>query len=227
MQNLETKPMKTLLEDVNIESFTPMAAPAEIKALVPMTEKAAQTVAAGRAAVRAVLDGSDNRFLVITGPCSVHDPKAALEYAQKLSALSRELGDAILFVMRVYFEKPRTVAGWKGFVNDPRMDGSFRIAEGMTRARELMRAISEMGLPLATEALDPSGPQYLGDFVSWYAIGARTAESQTHREMASGLSAPWASRTARTAISRRRSTPSTQAAAAITSSASTKTAAPR
>jgi 3-deoxy-7-phosphoheptulonate synthase len=190
MQNQDPKPMKTLLEDVNIESFTPMAAPAEIKALVPMTEKAAAAVAAGRAAVRAVLDGTDERFLVITGPCSIHDPKAALEYAQKLSALRDELGDAILFVMRVYFEKPRTVAGWKGFVNDPRMDGSFRIAEGMTRARELMRTISEMGLPLATEALDPSGPQYLGDFVSWYAIGARTAESQTHREMASGLSAP-------------------------------------
>ena len=182
--------LSTELEDLNIECFQPMASPAEIKAKAPLSDKARQEVAAGRAAIKKILKGEDHRLLVITGPCSIHDPKAALDYAERLRKLADEVGDELCLVMRVYFEKPRTVTGWKGFINDPYMDGSFQIGKGMLKARELMMKISEMGLPLATEALDPFGPQYLGDLVSWYAIGARTSESQTHREMASGLSAP-------------------------------------
>jgi 3-deoxy-7-phosphoheptulonate synthase len=128
--------------------------------------------------------------MVVVGPCSIHDPRAAMDYARRLHALAQEVAGTLLLVMRVYFEKPRTVAGWKGYINDPHMDDSFRIDQGMRRARELLLAIAELGLPAATEALDPLSPQYLGDLVSWYAIGARTTESQTHREMASGLSAP-------------------------------------
>ena len=178
------------LEDINIEGFSPMPSPAEIKEAAPLTEKAASTVSKSRTEIKKILDGIDDRLMVITGPCSIHDPKAALEYAEKLLALSDHLSQTILPVMRVYFEKPRTVTGWKGFINDPHMDNSFDMAEGMLKARELMIKINEMGLPVATEALDPFGPQYLGELVSWYAIGARTTESQTHREMASGLSAP-------------------------------------
>lgn len=178
------------LEDLNIERFTPMASPAEIKLQAPMTERAAEVVRKGRSAIRKILRGEDKRLLVITGPCSIHDPKAAMDYAQRLAKLSEEVSDQLLLVMRVYFEKPRTVTGWKGYVNDPHMDGSFEIAEGMLKARQLLLKISETGLPLATEALDPFSPQYLGELISWYAIGARTSESQTHREMASGLSAP-------------------------------------
>lgn len=178
------------LEDLNIERFTPMASPAEIKLQAPMTDRAAEVVRKGRSAIRKILRGEDKRLLVITGPCSIHDPKAAMDYAQRLAKLSEEVSDQLLLVMRVYFEKPRTVTGWKGYVNDPHMDGSFEIAEGMLKARQLLLKISETGLPLATEALDPFSPQYLGELISWYAIGARTSESQTHREMASGLSAP-------------------------------------
>lgn len=178
------------LEDVNIEAFEPMPSPEEIKSAAPTSELAAGTVAQGRAVVRRILDGEDGRLLVITGPCSIHDPAAALDYARRLVRLSESISDVIFPVMRVYFEKPRTVTGWKGFINDPGLDGSFRIGEGMLRARRLMQEVSEMGLAMATEALDPFSPQYLGDLVSWYAIGARTSESQTHREMASGLSAP-------------------------------------
>ncbi len=180
----------TELEDLNIECFQPMASPAEIKMTVPLTDKAHEEVFAGRQAVKQILKGEDKRLLVVTGPCSIHDPEAALDYARRLKKLSDAVGDKLCLVMRVYFEKPRTVTGWKGFINDPHMDGSFQIAEGMRKARELMMQIAEMGLPIATEALDPFGPQYYGDLVSWYAIGARTSESQTHREMASGLSAP-------------------------------------
>ncbi|WP_251450943.1 3-deoxy-7-phosphoheptulonate synthase [Parasutterella muris] len=178
------------LEDINIEGFSPMPSPAEIKRLAPLTEAAAETVNRSRTDIKKILDNIDDRLLVITGPCSIHDPKAALEYAERLLKLSEHVSETILPVMRVYFEKPRTVTGWKGFINDPHMDNSFKMAEGMLRARELMIKINEMGLPVATEALDPFGPQYLGELVSWYAIGARTTESQTHREMASGLSAP-------------------------------------
>ena len=178
------------LEDLNIERFTPMASPAEIKQKAPMTDRAAEVVRQGRSAIRKVLRGEDKRLLVITGPCSIHDPAAAMDYARRLAKLSKEVSDQLLLVMRVYFEKPRTVTGWKGYVNDPHMDGSFQIAEGMLKARQLLLDITETGLPLATEALDPFSPQYLGELISWYAIGARTSESQTHREMASGLSAP-------------------------------------
>ena len=178
------------LEDLNVAGFEPMASPHEIKTALPLSPAAAATVADGRAAIKAVLEGRDDRLMVITGPCSIHDPVAALDYARRLKALADDLGDRLLIVMRVYFEKPRTVAGWKGYINDPHMDDSFQIGEGMRRARALLIAINELGLPCGTEALDPMSPQYLGELVSWYAIGARTTESQTHREIASGLSAP-------------------------------------
>ena len=144
----------------------------------------------GRRALCDILDRRDHRLFVVVGPCSIHDPKAALEYADRLRGLAREVEDTLLLVMRVYFEKPRTSSGWKGFINDPHMDDSFRIDEGMLRARELLLEFARMGLPAGSEALDPLSPQYLADLISWYAIGARTTESQTHREMASGLSTP-------------------------------------
>ena len=178
------------LEDLNVEGFAPMPTPAEVKARLPLSEAAAATVARGRSAIVEILERRDPRLMVVVGPCSIHDPRAALDYARRLHALAQEVAGTLLLVMRVYFEKPRTVAGWKGYINDPHMDDSFRIDQGMQRARELLLAIAELGLPAATEALDPLSPQYLGDLVSWYAIGARTTESQTHREMASGLSAP-------------------------------------
>ncbi|MCD8338808.1 MAG: 3-deoxy-7-phosphoheptulonate synthase [Burkholderiales bacterium] len=178
------------LEDINIEGFSPMPSPAQIKAEAPLTEKAAQSVANGRKTIKSIIKGEDSRLMVITGPRSIHDPKAALEYAEKLLKLSEHVSETIYLVMRVYFEKPRTVTGWKGFINDPDMDNSFNMSKGMLQARKLLLQLSEMGLPLATEALDPFSPQYIGELISWYAIGARTTESQTHREMASGLSAP-------------------------------------
>ena len=186
----ENSSLPVLLEDINVEAFEPMPSPAQVKAATPASAKAQEFVARARGTVRSILDGTDPRLLVITGPCSIHDPTAALDYARRLKALQTRVDDVLCLVMRVYFEKPRTVTGWKGFVNDPDLNGSFRIGEGMRRARELMLAVTELGLPIATEALDPFSPQYLGEFVSWYAIGARTSESQTHREMASGLSAP-------------------------------------
>ena len=178
------------LEDGRIESFGTMAPPVDIKNDLPLGAPAAQTVNDGRAAVRCILERTDHRLLVVVGPCSMHDPVACMEYARRLHALSDELSDTLLLVMRVYFEKPRTTTGWKGYINDPFMDDSFRIEEGMRRARRFLLDIAELGLPAATEALDPISPQYLGDLVAWTAIGARTSESQTHREMASGLSTP-------------------------------------
>ncbi len=180
----------TTLEDGRIESFGVMAAPVDIKNDAPLSARASEAVNAGRTAVRNILERSDPRLLVIVGPCSVHDPVACMDYARRLRKLSDELSDSLLLVMRVYFEKPRTTTGWKGYINDPFMDDSFRIEEGMRRARRFLLDIAELGLPAATEALDPISPQYLGDLVSWTAIGARTSESQTHREMASGLSTP-------------------------------------
>ena len=171
----------------NVTALDAMPAPEELKQRVPLTARAAATVVEGRGAVEAVLDGRDPRLLVVVGPCSVHDPAAALEYARRLRALADEVSDALLLVMRVYLEKPRTTAGWEGFTNDPRLDGSFRVAEGMERGRRLLVEVNELGVPVGTEALDPLAPQYQGDLVSWYAIGARTAESQTHRDLASGL----------------------------------------
>ncbi len=177
-------------ENLAIEAFDLMPSPAEIQARLPLTGRAAQTVLAGRAALRQILDRQDSRRFAIVGPCSIHDPIAGLDYARRLKALADEVADALLVVMRVYFEKPRTATGWKGYINDPRMDDSFHIEEGMHKARRFLLDVAEIGLPAGTEALDPIAPQYLGDLISWTAIGARTAESQTHREMSSGLSTP-------------------------------------
>jgi 3-deoxy-7-phosphoheptulonate synthase len=177
-------------ENLNIEAFEPMPTPEEIHARVPLSEAAAESVLAGRRALERILDGVDPRVFVVVGPCSIHDPVAGLDYARRMKSLADEVADTLLLVMRVYFEKPRTATGWKGYINDPRMDDSFHIEEGMQKAREFLLAVNELGLPAATEALDPIAPQYLGDLIAWAAIGARTSESQTHREMSSGLSAP-------------------------------------
>ncbi|HYD39348.1 MAG TPA: 3-deoxy-7-phosphoheptulonate synthase [Anaeromyxobacter sp.] len=177
-------------ENLNVLAVEVMPSPDEVKARVPLTERAVATVLSGRRTVEAILDGRDRRLFVVVGPCSIHDPVAGLDYARRLRALADEVSDTLVLVMRVYFEKPRTSVGWKGFINDPRMDDSFRIDEGMERARRFLLDVNELGLPAGTEALDPISPQYYGDLVSWTAIGARTAESQTHREMSSGLSTP-------------------------------------
>ncbi len=177
-------------ENLNVAAFEPMPSPRELHERIPLADSAAQFVAASRATLCRVLDRTDPRLLVIVGPCSIHDPAAGLDYAQRLRELAAEVKDSFYVVMRVYFEKPRTVTGWKGFINDPHMDDSFHIEEGMERARRFLVELAELGVPAATEALDPASPQYLGDLIAWYAIGARTSESQTHREMASGLSAP-------------------------------------
>lgn len=178
------------LENLNIDSFDRMPSPAEVHAALPVPDAVADTVASGRRDLQRILAREDPRLMVVVGPCSIHDPVAGLDYARRLKALSDEVSDTLLLVMRVYFEKPRTATGWKGFINDPRMDDSFHIEEGMRKAREFLLRIGEIGLPAATEALDPNTPQYIGDLISWTAIGARTSESQTHREMSSGLSTP-------------------------------------
>jgi 3-deoxy-7-phosphoheptulonate synthase len=167
-----------------------MPTPAAVHGAAPLTPAAARTVDAGRAALRAILERRDPRPFIVVGPCSIHDPAAALDYAARLKALAGEVAEQLFIVMRVYFEKPRTSTGWKGYVNDPRMDDSFHIEEGITAARRLLIQLAELGLPTGSEALDPMSPQYLADLIGWYAIGARTTESQTHREMASGLSTP-------------------------------------
>ncbi len=177
-------------ENLNIEAFEAMPTPEEIHARVPLSEAAEKSVVAGRRAIEAILDRKDPRIFVVVGPCSIHDPVAGLDYARRLKTLADEVADTLLLVMRVYFEKPRTSTGWKGYINDPRMDDSFHIEEGMQKAREFLLAVNEIGLPAGTEALDPIAPQYLGDLISWTAVGARTSESQTHREMSSGLSTP-------------------------------------
>ncbi len=178
----------TGVENLNVESQSVLISPAELKARLPLTEKAVITVKNGREAVRNILDGTDPRLLVVVGPCSIHDTAAAMDYAHRLKALADEVKDSLLIVMRVYFEKPRTTTGWKGLINDPHMNDSFKIEEGLQIGRKLLLDIAELGLPTATEALDPISPQYLQDLISWSAIGARTTESQTHRELASGLS---------------------------------------
>ncbi|MBV0932128.1 3-deoxy-7-phosphoheptulonate synthase [Marinobacterium weihaiense] len=178
----------TRVEDLNIDSNVPLITPEALKAKLPITEAAAATVMQGRQVIKDILDRKDKRLFVVVGPCSIHDPEAALEYGRKLKALAEEVKDSLYLVMRVYFEKPRTTVGWKGLINDPHMNDSFDIEEGLHIARKLLIDLSEMGLPLATEALDPNTPQYLQDLISWSAIGARTTESQTHREMSSGLS---------------------------------------
>ncbi len=177
-------------EDLNVVALDVMPTPDEIKVKLPLTEKAAETVVTARRTVEAILDGRDNRLFLVIGPCSIHDPVAGLDYARRLRKLQDEVSSTLFMVMRVYFEKPRTSVGWKGFINDPYMDDSFRVDEGMERARRFLLDVNELGLAAATEALDPIAPQYLGDLIAWTAIGARTSESQTHREMSSGLSTP-------------------------------------
>ncbi|WP_374956220.1 3-deoxy-7-phosphoheptulonate synthase [Acinetobacter lwoffii] len=178
------------IDDVNIHSMIPLVTPAELKAELPLTETAYQTVLHGRETIRKILDGEDKRLFVVIGPCSIHDPAAAHEYAERLKVLSEKVKDSLYIVMRVYFEKPRTTVGWKGLINDPDMNDSFNIEKGLRIGRKLLLELNEMGLPCATEALDPNSPQYYQDLISWSAIGARTTESQTHREMSSGLSSP-------------------------------------
>jgi 3-deoxy-7-phosphoheptulonate synthase len=177
-------------ENLNVLSQHTLLPPSSLHDAVPASDRATQTVSAARATVANILKGTDPRLLVVVGPCSIHDIAAAMDYAQQLKALADELKDQLFIVMRVYFEKPRTTVGWKGLINDPHMDDSFCIEEGLHIARKLLVDLNDMGLPCGTEALDPITPQYLGDLIAWSAIGARTTESQTHREMASGLSSP-------------------------------------
>ncbi len=178
------------LNDLRVISAQRLISPATLKERFPVSEEAARVVFTGRTAVENILSGQDDRLLVIVGPCSIHDPAGALDYAARLVELRRELGDQLEILMRVYFEKPRTTLGWKGLINDPHLDDSYDIEGGLSLGRKLLLEIAELGLPPATEFLDPIVPQYLADLVSWAAIGARTTESQTHREMASGLSMP-------------------------------------
>ncbi len=175
---------------VNLINVERLISPAELKARVPITPAALNTVVEGRKAVQAIFERQDPRLFVVVGPCSIHDDRAALEYAGRLRDLAKEISDVFLIVMRVYFEKGRTKTGWKGYINDPGIDNSFRIQDGLLAARSLLLKCAEMGIPCATEALDPVTPAYLSDLVTWAAIGARTTESQTHRELASGLSMP-------------------------------------
>ncbi|KXZ69595.1 3-deoxy-7-phosphoheptulonate synthase [Acinetobacter venetianus] len=191
MNTLQSNPVSQPdIDDVNIKSIQTLITPAELKADLPLSEAASQTVLQGRATVRNILDGNDKRLFVVIGPCSIHDPKAAHEYADRLKELSEKVKDTLYLVMRVYFEKPRTTVGWKGLINDPDMNDSFNIEKGLHIGRGLLIDLNEKGLPCATEALDPNSPQYYQDLISWSAIGARTTESQTHREMSSGLSSP-------------------------------------
>jgi 3-deoxy-7-phosphoheptulonate synthase len=180
--------IQRLLENLNIQSQETLITPLDLKRDVPLTDKAAKTIAEGREAVQNILDGNDKRIFVVVGPCSIHDLDAAKDYAQRLKKLAEEVSDTLLIIMRVYFEKPRTTTGWKGLINDPYLNDSFKLEEGLHIGRKLLMDIAELGLPTATEALDPISPQYLQDLITWSAIGARTTESQTHREMASGLS---------------------------------------
>jgi len=176
------------LEDLNISSFNQLVTPAALKAKLPITNDVRSVVNKGRENIKNVLDGKDHRLVIVIGPCSIHDTEAAIDYAKRLKALADKVSDTLLIVMRVYFEKPRTTVGWKGLINDPYRNDSFAVQDGIGIARKLLIELSELGLPLATEALDPISPQYIQDLISWSAIGARTTESQTHREMASGLS---------------------------------------
>ena len=177
-------------DDLRIRALQPLISPADLIEALPCDTAMSETVAGARAACHAILHGDDDRLIVVVGPCSIHDPVAALEYAGRLRALRDTHGDALELVMRVYFEKPRTTIGWKGLINDPDLDGSFRIDTGLRTARNLLREIAAMGLPAGVEFLDIISPQYLADLVAWGAIGARTTESQVHRELASGLSCP-------------------------------------
>src|SRR5690349_9262340 len=179
------------IEDVNVDAVVDLTAPRRIKAELPLSRNGAQTVLRARQELKDILHGRDSeRLAVVVGPCSIHEPAAAVEYAQKLREVAEPLKDRLLVVMRTYFEKARTTVGWKGLVNDPDLDGSCDIERGLELARRVLLDINEIGVPCGTEFLDPVIPQYLGDAIAWAAIGARTTESQTHREMASGLSMP-------------------------------------
>ena len=182
--------MPTPTDDLRIREIRELATPLDVIRAHPRTEAATRTVLDARRAFTAILQGRDDRLAVVVGPCSIHDPVAALDYARRLVALRKRLGDRLEVIMRVYFEKPRTTVGWKGLINDPRLDGSFAIDEGLRTARGLLLDIADLGLPAACEFLDMTTPQYIADLVSWAAIGARTTESQIHRELASGLSCP-------------------------------------
>ena len=180
----------TRLVNVNIAGHYLLPTPRQVQDLLPAPRKSLDVVAESRRVIRDILDGHDHRLLVVVGPCSIHDPKAALDYARRLKKLADKVSERLYVVMRVYFEKPRTTVGWKGLINDPNMDDSFHVEKGIKLARKLLIDVTKLGLPTATEALDPVTPQYISELVSWHAIGARTIESQTHREMASGLSTP-------------------------------------
>lgn len=178
------------LSDLNIDDYQVVITPTELKKELPLPESVRDLVSQSRQTVKDILDGKDDRLFAVVGPCSIHDTDLALEYGKRLKALADQVSDHIVIIMRVYFEKPRTTVGWKGLINDPHLNGSFDIEMGLRKARNLLIQLSEIGLPLATEALDPISPQYLQDTITWTAIGARTTESQTHREMSSGLSSP-------------------------------------
>lgn len=177
-------------QDIHVRSIVPLIAPRDLRGHLPITEKACETVVQGRNAVQRILDKEDDRLLAIIGPCSIHDEKAAIEYAARLAELARRVQEHLMIVMRVYFEKPRTTIGWKGLINDPYLDGTFDIKAGLYKARRILLDINELGLPCASEMLDPISPQYTADLVACASLGARTTESQTHRQMASGLSMP-------------------------------------
>jgi 3-deoxy-7-phosphoheptulonate synthase len=176
------------LENLNVASQEALITPEALKKEMPLSDKAAETVSKGRQAIYDIMDGKDHRLFVVVGPCSIHDVEAARDYASRLKKLADEVSDTLLIVMRVYFEKPRTTVGWKGLINDPHLNDTFDIEQGLHIGRRLLLDVNELGLPAATEALDPISPQYLQDTIAWSAIGARTTESQTHREMSSGLS---------------------------------------
>jgi 3-deoxy-7-phosphoheptulonate synthase len=182
--------MKYQTDDLKIKAIKELSSPAQVHDELPITESAAKTVFEARQAAQKIISGEDKRLLVIVGPCSVHDEKAALDYAQKLLLVREQLKDDLEIIMRVYFEKPRTTVGWKGLINDPTLNNQFEINKGLRLARKLLLNINDLGLPAATEYLDLISPQYIADLISWGAIGARTTESQSHRELASGLSCP-------------------------------------
>ncbi|MGB9738737.1 MAG: 3-deoxy-7-phosphoheptulonate synthase [Chloroflexus aggregans] len=181
---------QTPLANLHVRELLPLQPPRVLKAELPISQAATHTVAETRDAIRRILRGEDHRRIMVVGPCSIHDPEAALDYARRLQALQRPLGDQLLIVMRAYLEKPRTTVGWRGLINDPHLDGSFDMAAGLRIARQLLLAINELGVPVATEMLDPISPQYLDDQISLATIGARTSEAQTHRALASGVSMP-------------------------------------
>ncbi|MGX9178972.1 3-deoxy-7-phosphoheptulonate synthase [Mesorhizobium sp. BHbdii] len=182
--------MLTTTDDLRVKEIRELSTPDQVMREIPRTLTATRTVTASRNAIHAVLTGADDRLIVVVGPCSIHDPDAAVDYASRLATLRESLSDRLEIVMRVYFEKPRTTIGWKGLINDPDLDGSFNIDKGLRLARNVLSAVNNLGLPAATEFLDMATPQYIADLVAWGAIGARTTESQIHRELASGLSCP-------------------------------------